>query len=207
MPKIKRCHAVASSTRKRCCNGAIEGVGYCRTHSSATSGDPAAAPCVCACCLDFVSASTAQRASPRCGHVLHLGCAKKWVHTGVTTCPTCRTDLDIEYLRIVDKAWRLRVLHAFLQDFRCLSVRFHIPDVTALTDVAAASRLLLSRPQALLAHPPDEEFTFLTANSVLWTLPMGVSPFFELYALSERAKVFEELYARVALGLLLNLPL
>ena len=194
MPR-KRCLAIAVSTHKRCRNNEVEGgVGCCARHTDG-SGDNDAGLGLCTCCLQVVSAAAALRASPRCGHALHVGCAKEWVRTGALTCPTCRTEFDEEFLNVVEKDWKLFAMDKVLTCFAGAWITYRIVGISMLNDIAAAARHLLSRPEVLIAHSALSEFTFVTPDSYTWTLPRGVPPFTELTVLLQRAESFQELYA------------
>ena len=127
---------------------------------------------------------------------MHLDCAQKWLNTGATTCPTCRAEFDEDERLLLDVRRRAlrdaRVeMHALLHDFQGAALTFEIGDVPMLLDIAAAARELIThRAVELIAHPADAEFSFVTAGSWRWTLPTGVSPYAELWALLARAELW-----------------
>ena len=183
MPSNKRCHAIAKSTNKRCQKIDVDGVGYCAMHKDYHAELP-----VCSCCLEVVSQAAVRRVQPGCGHPLHISCAKKWVRTGAMTCPICRIELNDEFLDVVDTTWRLR------------KTRWVGYDPAATADLLTAVRELLSRPDELIAHSPELEFTFVTPSLQRLTLPRGIPPLPELTYLLECAEALQDLFALLADG-------
>ena len=189
MPK-RRCSARIESTGHRCKlrfdESSDEATGFCCIHTKIREPLPE-----CACCLKVIHVGSVTHVRPHCGHAIHYACIRQWVATsqsadGIKTCPSCRTPICPEMVKLLDDRRGMTVIEQQLQHVRFGRLCWHIRGgVMDLMDIILTVNHLLTHELSTVMNwkPKDENdvFVLVTQQQLKWAIPQNVPLYNELY--------------------------